>query len=119
MGPSDSFPLSLEVELGDTCLCLRSLELRATWRIEGTVIAPTLACEQGEEKSGLLERVKNRGRHTGRSYRRKCDPGKAPEFSCLVTASLRIPICSTNSLFLPKLECISIADNQMIVTNKI
>lgn len=64
---------------------------------EDTVRAAGSDCEQREEKSGLLERC------TGsKSKRRACGPGRALESSCLVTASMRVPVTSTNSL-LPKL----------------
>ena len=55
----------------------------------------------GEEEDGLLERPANTGRHTvSRSNRRACGPGKALEFSCLVTAPVRSPVSSVNSFAL-------------------
>lgn len=74
---------------------------------EGTTVAAMLDCDQGEEEnSGLLESVKSRGRHTGTSNRKTCDPGKALEFSCFHENP-----SSTSSLFcLSQFESVSITD---------
>lgn len=98
--------LSPYSEAGTWGAC-QSLQVTGTDTIsvgaEDTVRAAGSDCEQREEKSGLLERAENRGRHTGsKSDRRACGPGRALESSCLVTASMRVPVTSTNSL-LPKL----------------
>lgn len=54
--------------------------------------------QEGEGKSGLLERAENRGRlRRSWSNRKLCGPGKALAFSCLVTAFVRILVRSINS----------------------
>lgn len=113
--------LSLELGLGTLVSVCATLELVWNRQAEGPIMAATLACEQGEEeKSGLLEKMKNRRRHPRRrSNRRTCNPGKSLEFSCLVTASMRIPVCSKNYFFQASLSAFLLLTPKWLLTNNI